>query len=113
MPDEFSRSQRVADLIGRELAILIREFIHDAGMSIVTISNTHLSRDLRHAKIYITYLDGEKAAVNIACILNENAASFRHTLSKKLTLRGVPQLTFFCDHDLYAANRLTDLIDSL
>ena len=127
MAKEFSRSQRVGDHIQKELATIIQMPVRDAGLGLVTISAVNLSTDLAHAKIFVTCLgmsrpeseprdnDIEEASVRaeVLTMLNDNAAQFRHQLSKILTTRTVPKLQFMFDESLEQANRLTSLIDSL
>ncbi len=121
MAKEFRRSQRVGDLIQKELSTIIRMPVRDAGLGLVTISAVDLSTDLSHAKIYVTCLgldresdpEGKSDRAEILTMLNENAPQFRHQLSKILTTRIVPKLKFMFDESLEQANRLTSLIDSL
>jgi ribosome-binding factor A len=121
MAKEFNRSQRVGDLIQKELATIIRVSVRDAGMGLVTISAVKLSTDLAYAKVFVTCLgsssgnvlgqSSDKAA--ILAMLNDHVAKFRHQLSKILTTRIVPKLQFMFDESLEQANKLTSLIDSL
>ena len=121
MAKEFNRSQRVGDLIQKELATIIRVSVRDTGMGLVTISAVKLSTDLAYAKVFVTCLgsgsgnvlgqSSDKAA--ILAMLNDHAAKFRHQLSKILTTRIVPKLQFMFDESLEQANKLTSLIDSL
>lgn len=127
MAKEFSRSQRVGDHIKKELATIIQMPVRDAGLGLVTISAVNLSTDLAHAKIFVTCLGmshpendtqendiGEASdRAEVLAMLNDNAAQFRHQLSKILTTRTVPKLKFMFDESLEQANRLTSLIDSL
>jgi len=127
MAKEYRRSQRVGDHIQKELATIIQMPVRDAGLGLVTISAVNLSTDLAHAKIFVTCLgmsrpesepqdnDIEEASVRaeVLTMLNDNAAQFRHQLSKILTTRTVPKLQFMFDESLEQANRLTSLIDSL
>jgi len=127
MAKEYKRSQRVGDHIQKELATIIQMPVRDAGLGLVTISAVNLSTDLAHAKIFVTCLgmsrpeseprdnDIEEASVRaeVLTMLNDNAAQFRHQLSKILTTRTVPKLQFMFDESLEQANRLTSLIDSL
>lgn len=127
MAREYKRSQRVGDHIQKELATIIQMPVRDAGLGLVTISAVNLSTDLAHAKIFVTCLgmsrpesepqdnDIEEASVRaeVLTMLNDNAAQFRHQLSKILTTRTVPKLQFMFDESLEQANRLTSLIDSL
>ena len=133
MAREFSRSQRVGDQIQKELASIIQVPVRDAGLGLVTISAVNLSTDLAYAKVYVTCLEidsgnspednqgnvSEALSTNVSgkaiilAMLNDNAAQFRHQLSKILTTRIVPKLQFMFDESLEQANRLTSLIDSL
>jgi len=128
MAKEYRRSQRVGDHIQKELATIIQMPVRDAGLGLVTISAVDLSTDLAYAKIFVTCLvvdhaendslEGNKHAlsddrVEVLGMLNDNAAQFRHQLSKILTTRTVPKLQFMFDENLERANRLTSLIDSL
>jgi len=128
MAREYRRSQRVGDHIQKELATIIQMPVRDAGLGLVTISAVDLSTDLAYAKIFVTCLGMEHVEnnplesgkhalsddrVEVLDMLNDNAAQFRHQLSKILTTRTVPKLQFMFDENLEQANRLTSLIDSL
>ncbi len=123
MAKEYKRSQRVGDHIQKELATIIQMPVRDAGLGLVTISAVNLSTDLAYAKIFVTCLgmdhvesDGHDLSddrAEVLAMLNDNAAQFRHQLSKILTTRTVPKLQFMFDESLEQANRLTSLIDSL
>ena len=128
MAREYKRSQRVGDHIQKELATIIQMPVRDAGLGLVTISAVDLSTDLAYAKIFVTCLGMEHAETDplvsdkpalsddraeVLAMLNDNAAQFRHQLSKILTTRTVPKLQFMFDESLEQANRLTSLIDSL
>ena len=123
MAKEFSRSQRVGDHIQKELATIIQMPVRDAGLGLVTISAVDLSTDMAYAKIFVTCLGMDHAEsdkydlsddrAKVLVMLNDNAAQFRHQLSKILTTRTVPKLKFMFDENLEQANRLTSLIDSL
>ena len=123
MAREYKRSQRVGDHIQKELATIIQMPVRDAGLGLVTVSAVDLSTDLAYAKIFVTCLgmehaESDKPALSddraeVLAMLNDNAAQFRHQLSKILTTRTVPKLQFMFDENLEQANRLTSLIDSL
>ena len=50
MPKEYPRSRRVGDQIQRELAILVRDELKDPRVSLVTITEVEVARDLAHAR---------------------------------------------------------------
>jgi ribosome-binding factor A len=113
MPRQFSRNQRVADLVQRELALLIQREIKDPQLGMVTVSALNLSPDLVNAKVYITSIGNHVDIQVIIDTLNGMSGHFRHELSKILTLRGVPKLSFVYDASIERGSHLSALIDSL
>ena len=113
MPKEFGRSSRVAQLIKKELSVLIqREFpLKQYGM--ITLTNVDVSRDLGNATIYVTALNNPMSNEKLVAELNEQLKFFRQEIARDLTSRGVPILRFNYDESIERAQRLTDIIDSV
>lgn len=130
MVELSSRGQRVADQIQRELATLIQLDVRDPRVGMVSITGIDLSRDLAHAKVFVTVLDtvtNNGAIANLATAeeddldslqvrdnveaLNKAAGFLRSQLSKRLALRAVPKLRFFYDASIENGQRLSGLID--
>ena len=111
MPREYGRNQRVADLLQRELALIIQKELSIPETGLLTISFVDVSPDLRNAKVYFTCLNPHFPETEIVASLNEKAGYFRHLLAQTLPLRGVPRLVFLFDHSISRANRLSQLID--
>ena len=130
MVELSSRGQRVADQIQRELATLIQLEVRDPRVGMVSITGIDLSRDLAHAKVFVTVLDTvtkNGAIANLATAeeddldslqvrdnveaLNKAAGFLRSQLSKRLALRAVPKLRFFYDASIENGQRLSGLID--
>ena len=65
MAKEYSRTQRIGDQMQRELAQLIRREVKDPRVGLVTITAVEVSRDVGHAKIFITVM-GQDSAEEIA-----------------------------------------------
>lgn len=108
MAKELSRARRVAELVQRELADLIRENIKITGM--LTISTVKISPDLQHATVYITVLGGNKTELEILENLQNQAGTLRYALSQRLNLLTTPRLHFLYDKSLEYANRINELL---
>ena len=54
MPREFARSERVAQTINRQLAMILRNQVKDPRVSSLTVTDVEVTKDLRQAKIYVT-----------------------------------------------------------
>ena len=105
----FSRTDRVAQQIQREIAELIRLQVNDPRVKLVTITGVEVARDYSIAKVFFTRMDGqhEEALRGL-----EHAAGFlRSQLSRSLKLRVIPQLHFVYDASVERGSRLSQLID--
>ena len=112
MAKEYSRTQRVADYLQRELAALIQHEVRDPRVGMVSITGVNVSRDLGHARIYVTVLgrdSGEDASDSIEA-LNKAAGFLRSLLSRDSNMRSVPQLRFYFDTSVGRGRHLEDLI---
>lgn len=107
----FSRSERIAQQIQRELAELLRTEVKDPRIGMVTITDVEVSRDHSHAKVYYTALGNETDREAIAQGLM-HAAGFLHSqLFHRLKLRVIPQLHFEYDQSIERGMHLSHLID--
>ncbi len=113
MPREFNRTRRIAEQLQRELAQVIREEMKDPRLGLVTVVAADVSRDLSHARIYVTLLSGDaeerKTSVDI---LNRSAGFLRGFIGRRMRLRVVPRLHFQYDVSIDQGAELSALIDA-
>lgn len=113
MANENSRTHRVADQMQRELAMLVQREIRDPRVGMITVTAVEVSRDLAHAKVFITLMDqdsDEDIAQNLS-ILKGVAGFLRMQLGKVMKLRSVPQLHFHYDESVRRGVHLSSLIE--
>lgn len=113
MPHRFSRTDRYADMIQREIAELVIRTVKDPRLKMLSVSAVRMSSDLSHAKIFVTFIDSEdeEQVKSRMSALSKASGFLRHKLSKRLEIRSIPDLKFYYDVDLKQAERLSDLID--
>lgn len=114
MAQEYSRTQRVADQIQRELAALIQREVKDPRVGMATVSAVEVSRDLSHAKVFVTVLNGgedQQEITESVKALNNASGFLRSQLGQRMKLRIVPTLRFHFDDSLSRGNYLSNLID--
>ena len=110
MPREFNRAERVAGQLRRELAQLIQMEIKDPAVGLVSVSDVEVSRDLSHAKVYVTVYNEADAAASIRAL--KGAAGFLRTrLGRELRMRSVPALHFLHDDSVEKGHRMDRLIE--
>jgi ribosome-binding factor A len=113
MPKEYSRIDRISELLQRELAKLLQQEIQDPRLSLVTITHIKISRDLAHAKVFITQHKSEQVIMaETVKILNKAAGHLRFCLAKAMQMRVIPQLKFHYDAELTQSIHLSALIDT-
>jgi len=112
MAKEYSRTQRVADHLQRELAALIQHQVRDPRVGMVSITGVNVSRDLGYAKVYYTVLgcDSSEDASESTEVLNKAAGFLRSQLSRDSSMRRLPQLRFYFDSSVGHGRDLEDLI---
>lgn len=110
MPREFKRSERVSGQLRRELAQLIQAEVKDPAVGLVSVSDVEVTRDLSHAKVYVTVFKPEAAADSIRAL--KRAAGFLRTrLGQELRMRNVPELHFTHDDSVEKGQRMDSLIE--
>ena len=107
------RTRRVAELIRRALADIIRDRLSDRGLGLLSITATDVTRDLSRATVFITTLGMEEDQERATEILNEEASALRRELSRTLNLRHTPEIEFRYDFSIERGVRLSRLIDDL
>lgn len=110
MPREYPRSRRVGDQIQRELAELIRDGVKDPRVTLVTITEVEVSRDLAHAKVFFASLAQDTPPAEIQKALNGAAGFLRRELARRMKTRTVPELRFEYDTTLEHGAKMDALI---
>nr|UKE82859.1 30S ribosome-binding factor RbfA [Pectobacterium sp. PL152] len=115
MAKEFSRTQRVAQEMQKEIAIIIQREVKDPRIGMATVSGVEVSRDLAYAKGFVTFLnDNEPEQVQTAIKALQDASGFIRTLvGKAMRLRVVPALTFAYDNSLVEGMRMSNLVTNV
>lgn len=113
MARQFKRSDRVAELVQREISSLLINGVKDPRIGLVTITGVKVSDDLRHALVYFS-VHGDEAARDAAQRGLESAAGFfRSRLREATELRLIPELRFKYDVSLDVGERIDRLLDEV
>lgn len=115
MAKAFSRTQRVAHELQKEIAIILQREIKDPRLGMVTVSGVDISRDLAYAKVYVTFLndDAPEQVQQGLMILNDAVGFIRSLVGKAMRLRIVPELKFYYDQSLSEGMRMSNLVSEV
>lgn len=110
MTREFERTRRVGEQIRREMAAILLREVNDPRLSNITISAVEVSRDLAHAKVYVSSMAVSESQQVVSAL--EKAGGFlRSNLARRVKLRSMPQLHFIYDTSIATGERMDALIE--
>ena len=113
MAREFSRTDGVGQQIHKEVAsILQNEFKkRDPQLGFVTVSGAEVSRDLAHAKVFVTFFESDDEKIKqYMQILEDNKGFIRTLLAKRIRMRSVPAIHFKQDTSITEGMRISNLV---
>jgi len=113
MAKEFSRSNRIAEQMRRELADLLQFEVKDPRIGMVTVTEVEVTGDIAHAKVFYSAAVHNDAKVALALQqgLEKSAGFLRTQVAKRMLLRTVPQLHFVYDASIDNGMKMSKIID--
>ena len=113
MAKEYTRSDRVASQIQRELADLLRTHVDEPALGMITLSAVEVTRDLAVAKAFVSFLGAKEPTKKCLQRLVQLTPMLRHELGRRMRLRVMPELRFVFDESLERGLRMQDLLNQL
>jgi len=107
----FSRQERVAEQIRRELAALIDGELKDPRIGMISITGVEMTPDYAHAKVFFSTLAGREHVDGVLSGLASAAGFLRRELGRRIRIHTTPQLHFLFDPSLERGAELTKLIE--
>ncbi|MDR0529473.1 MAG: 30S ribosome-binding factor RbfA [Zoogloeaceae bacterium] len=106
----FSRADRVAEQIRRDLAEIIREELKDPRVGMLSLTAVELTPDYAYAKVFFSTLDVAHLTETERG-LSRAAGFLRRELGRRIHIHTLPQLRFVYDDSLERGLSLSRLID--
>ena len=96
----YQRIDRISEEVRREVDRIIREDLSDPRVSgTFSVTRAAVTRDLRHAKIYVSVLEDDKREGMMAA-LKKAAGFIRRELGHNIIIRYSPELSFVSDENI-------------
>lgn len=105
----FHRTDRISAQLRRELGTIVHAAVREHGLPSVSVSDAEVTRDLAHAKVFVTALQPERSKEAVKA-LNELARELRYELGRAMKLRHVPELHFQYDDSVDRGERIGNLL---
>ena len=87
--------------------------LKDPRIGFVTVTAVETSPDLRHARVFVSILGGDRKRRQTLDALTAAHAVLQGQLARELRLKRTPQLAFEYDPSVERGVRMTQLIDEL
>ncbi|WP_071515777.1 30S ribosome-binding factor RbfA [Geitlerinema sp. PCC 9228] len=109
------RVARVASLIKQEISQMLLNDIKDdrVGAGMVSITAVDVSKDLQHAKIFVSIYGTEAAREETMAGLKAATGFVRSELGHRVRLRRTPEVRFIEDRSIERGTQVLSLIDRL
>ena len=107
------RSEKVADLIHKEISEMLIKSLKDPRIGFVTITRVMVSEDCRFAKIYFSVMGSLSERDKSAMGLNSAKGYIRKELGKRMGLRFTPEIMFQFDPSIEYSIHIGEVIEQL
>ena len=114
MQRDFSRTDRVAQQVQQEIAMILQRDFKDPRVGWVTVSSVEVSKDLAYVTAFVTLLgqeDQQDKVEETIAILNNAGGFFRGEIGKRMRLRIVPEVKFAYDDSLVTGIHMSRKVD--
>ena len=106
------RLPQVNQLIMSELNTLLLSEVDFPPSCLVTITAVETSKDLRHAKVWLSILPTDQTK-KVLTILGHQIGHLQFLLNKKLSMRPLPRIRFTIDQTESRAAEIETLLDDI
>ena len=110
---EGKRSDKVADLVQKEISEMLLRSIKDPRIGFVTVTRVKVSGDCRSARVYFSIVGSEEERNRSMEGLNSAKGFLRKELGRRVSLRYTPDLIFQFDPSIEYAIHMEEVFQHL
>ena len=108
------RAQRVAEKIKREVSeILIKDLKDPRVAGFISITDVNVTRDLSHAKIYVSIFGNEEEQQKTFEALKSAVGFLRSEIGHRVRLRHTPEITVHLDQSIAYGAHINKLLHEM
>ncbi len=104
---------RVNSELAKQISFIIQRKIRDPRVvnNMVTVTGVDTTKDLKLAKVYVSFYGNDEGKFPCIKALNNSAAFIRNELKSLVNMRLIPTLTFILDESAVYADHMEKLIN--
>jgi ribosome-binding factor A len=107
------RQQKVGDLLRAEISEILRMRMRDPRVGFVTVTDVTVTRDLRHASVFVSVLGEEEKRPAVLGVLKNAAGFVRSELGQRVELKHIPELRFKMDTSAEYGIRISSVLKKI
>jgi ribosome-binding factor A len=107
------RQERVQAQLVEQISDIIFTEMRDPRLGFLTVTGAEISRDLRHAKVYVSILGDNEARKQSLKVLNSATGMLRGEFARRAHLRVAPELEFHYDDGIERGQHIFELLHSV
>lgn len=108
------RPRRVAEQIQRHLSAHLIPSLRDPRLGFATVTGVEVARDLRSARVFVTFHETDEAKRHAALLALRGASGFfRREVGRSLHLRYAPEIRFEEDLSVERAGRIEKILHDI
>ncbi|MDN3504910.1 MAG: 30S ribosome-binding factor RbfA [Rhabdochlamydiaceae bacterium] len=108
------RCDRLNSLLKEVISEVVFRDVKNPNISeLLTITKVDISKDLHHAKVYVSVIGDEKEKKLTLTTLNQAAGFIGSSSSKKVTMRFFPHLKFILDESVDKHMRIDSILKEI
>lgn len=107
------RQEKVQEQLVQEISEMIHRDLRDPRVGFVTLTGAEISRDLRHAKVFVSVLGDEEARTQSLKALNGAAGMLRGEFARRAHLRVAPEIEFRYDEGIARGQKIFELLHAV
>ena len=107
------RQERIQEQLVQELSEMIRRDLRDPRIGFLTLTGAEITRDLRHAKVFVSIYGTEEEQKQTIKALNSASGILRGEFARRVHLRLAPDIEFRLDEGIARGQRIFELLHSV
>ena len=108
------RTERLNSLLREVISDVINKEVNNPQVAeFVSVTSVEITKDLHHAKVYISVIGSDKEKSETIDALNQAAGYIGTHASKQVTMRYFPVLRFYIDESADKHLRINSILDQI
>jgi len=107
------RQEQIQNRLVEEISNMLQRDLKDPRLALATVTGAEISRDLRHAKVFVSILGGEEERQGGIQALRRSAGWIGGEFARRAHLRIAPEIDFRYDEGIERGARIFELLHQI